>query len=169
MDYKKYCLVNNYEDYVIFSTGKVYSKKHKKFIKPHISNQGYLRIEISKNNNPKKYFVHRLIAEHFIENLYNLPSIDHIDRNKLNNDISNLRWSSRTLQNINKNIQKNNKTGTIGVYFHKIKNIYRAIWRVDGKKFSKSFSANKYSDEEAKQLAINYRAKMVEKHYKDII
>jgi len=166
MDYKKYCLVNNYEDYVIFSTGKVYSKKHKKFIKPHISNQGYLRIEISKNNNPKKYFVHRLIAEHFIENLYNLPSIDHIDRNKLNNDISNLRWSSRTLQNINKNIQKTNTTGFTGVQFIKKDNSYMARWSINNKEYSKTFSLKKY--ENAKQLAIEYRNKMEEKHYKNI-
>ena len=42
-----------------------------------------------------KEYVHRLVAEAFIPNPDNLPDIDHIDENKENNHVSNLRWSSR--------------------------------------------------------------------------
>lgn len=42
-----------------------------------------------------KYYVHRLVAETFIENPENLSEIDHIDKNKENNNVSNLRWYSR--------------------------------------------------------------------------
>lgn len=51
---------------------------------------GYKVIVISG----KRYRVHRLIAETFLENSDNLPVIDHIDRNPSNNDVSNLRWAS---------------------------------------------------------------------------
>ena len=36
--------------------------------------------------------IHRLVAETFIPNDKNLPQVDHIDRNRIHNDISNLRW-----------------------------------------------------------------------------
>lgn len=42
-----------------------------------------------------KYYVHRLVAETFIENPENLTDVDHIDRNKENNHVKNLRWCSR--------------------------------------------------------------------------
>ena len=42
-----------------------------------------------------KYYVHRLVAEAFIENPNNLSDVDHIDRNKENNHADNLRWCSR--------------------------------------------------------------------------
>lgn len=47
-------------------------------------------------------FVHRLVAETFLENIENKPTIDHIDRNTKNNYIENLRWATHKEQNYNK-------------------------------------------------------------------
>ena len=117
----------------------------------------------------KKYifYYHRILGECFIKNSNNFTTIDHIDRNPKNNDLSNLRFASRNLQQINRNIRTDNTTGTKGVIFDKCHNRYIASWSVNNKHFTKSFSINKYG-KDAKQLAIDYRAKMVEKHYKNI-
>ena len=64
-------------------------------IKPFSNSMGYLRVGLYKNNQGKKYFVHRLVAEAFIPNPNNLPCIDHIDRNYLNNSADNLRWCTQ--------------------------------------------------------------------------
>jgi hypothetical protein len=52
------------------------------------------------NNKPIR--VHRLLATCFIANPNNYPWIDHIDRNKTNNDLSNLRWANASMNNTNK-------------------------------------------------------------------
>lgn len=63
--------------------------------KPYPNSMGYLRAKLHKNGQGKKYFVHRLVAETFIPNPNNLPCIDHIDRNYLNNSTDNLRWCTQ--------------------------------------------------------------------------
>lgn len=54
--------------------------------------RGYLRLCLYKNNKQYKRVVHRLVAEAFIPNPNNYPTVDHIDRNRQNNKVTNLRW-----------------------------------------------------------------------------
>lgn len=58
---------------------------------------GYYRFSIKG----KTYKIHRLIAETFIANPLNKPSVDHIDRDRTNNDVSNLRWANNSEQQRN--------------------------------------------------------------------
>jgi hypothetical protein len=53
---------------------------------------GYCRIMLSKDNKQKRFLIHRLLAEHFIPNLQNKPCVDHINGNKSDNRLENLRW-----------------------------------------------------------------------------
>lgn len=55
---------------------------------------GYLVLEIRRNGKNKGYLVHRLVAKAFCENPENKPHVAHIDGNKENNHVSNLRWST---------------------------------------------------------------------------
>ena len=55
---------------------------------------GYIMVALCKDGKIKKYLVHRLVAEHFIDNQDNLPQINHIDENKQNNYYKNLEWCS---------------------------------------------------------------------------
>jgi len=59
---------------------------------------GYLQIGYKR----KLYLVHRLVAETFIINIENKKEVDHIDRNKTNNNVSNLRWVSHIENNLNR-------------------------------------------------------------------
>lgn len=65
----------------------------------HKQSRGYLQVTV--NAEKHKVTVHRLVAEVFIPNPENLPTIDHIDRNKHNNNVDNLRWASYKLQQAN--------------------------------------------------------------------
>ena len=53
---------------------------------------GYLCVNLYKDGKKKNCRVHRLVAEAYIPNPEDKPEIDHIDGNRKNNDISNLRW-----------------------------------------------------------------------------
>lgn len=87
----------HYKDYTIDEYGNVYSYKNnnKKQLKPWLDSKGnYLMIGLCEDNTVKKYLIHRLVATAFIPNPTNKSDVDHIDHNKRNNHISNLRWMS---------------------------------------------------------------------------
>lgn len=79
--------------YVISSCGKVMRFKANKWsdVNGEI-NHGYNRVNLSLNGKAKKFRVHRLVAQAFIDNPLNKPFVNHIDGNKLNNHVSNLEW-----------------------------------------------------------------------------
>ena len=79
--------------YQVSNCGRVKSIKFGKEIimKQHIRGR-YYYVGLSKNGIVKKYSVHRLVAEAFIDNPDNLPQVNHKDENKLNNVVTNLEW-----------------------------------------------------------------------------
>lgn len=85
--------VKGYEGlYGITSCGKVWSYKYKKFLKPEVNGNGYMRIMLCKDGQRKMYSLHRIVAEAYIPNPDNLPQVDHIDNDKTHNYVNNLQW-----------------------------------------------------------------------------
>lgn len=85
--------IKGYEGlYAVTSCGRVWSYRSKKFLKPGYDGKGYLHVSMCKNGEKKTLKIHRLVAETYIPNPDNLETIDHIDNNKQNNCINNLRW-----------------------------------------------------------------------------
>ena len=66
--------------------------KTKHMLTPKKNNKGYLWVELWKNKKSHCFLIHRLVAEAFIPNCYNLPLVNHKDENPLNNAIDNLEW-----------------------------------------------------------------------------
>ena len=58
-----------------------------------MSKSGYLSVELfDENGKSKRLLIHRLVAMAYIPNPENLPQVNHIDENPLNNAVSNLEW-----------------------------------------------------------------------------
>lgn len=68
---------------------------------------GYYRHTFGSRNNQQNIRIHKLVATHFIPNPNNFETIDHIDGNKKNNNVTNLQWMSRG-DNVRKSNLKNN-------------------------------------------------------------
>lgn len=82
----------DYDDYIIYDDGRIYSLRRNKFLTNKIMKDGYCRLQLYKNGKCKMYNVHRIVAEVFIPNQYNKPFVNHIDGNKQNNHVKNLEW-----------------------------------------------------------------------------
>lgn len=63
-----------------------------KILTPCGNGKGYLQIYLIKDGKAKKFYIHRLVAEAFIDNPNNYPIINHKDENRSNNEASNLEW-----------------------------------------------------------------------------
>ena len=127
--------IEGYEGiYEIDINGVVYGKERKvkkwdgerlikRLIKTQeISREGYSRVSLYKEGVCKKHSVHRLVAKAFIDNIKNKTDVNHIDGNKLNNNINNLEWVSKS-ENIKHSLNVlKNKSGLR--YYEKGKNWY---------------------------------------------
>ena len=95
--------IPNYNgDYQISSRGRVRSLKRKTplIMSPILGRtQAYYSIGLTKNGLKTQYSINRLVAEAFIPNPMNLPEVNHIDENTLNNNVENLEWVSHA-QNV---------------------------------------------------------------------
>ena len=100
--------INGYPNYLIYEDGRVYNKKFKRFLTANKDTNGYYYNQLYNNNKCQNISVHRLIALHYIPNPNNYPEVDHIDRNRQNNNISNLRWVSKSMQNENRVLPPSN-------------------------------------------------------------
>lgn len=84
-------------DYYVSNFGRVISCKKNSLEEPYYMTlcpdlHGYLVVYMQKNGKRYRRFVHRLVAEAFIENPFNYPCINHRDEDKANNCVDNLEW-----------------------------------------------------------------------------
>jgi len=148
MNYKKF---EDYENYIIFKTGKIFSLIRNRFLKP-CNNRGYLVVNMTNSTKQTLLRVSRILGLLFVPNPENKPEVDHINNNSLDNRLVNLRWADSTEQKYNRGINRNNTSGVKGVGFCKERKKWVSSLMVNRKNISKRF--------ESKEEAIVYRREL---------
>ena len=83
-------------DYQVSNLGRVKSLyKGERILKPKRHTGGYLQTALYRNSKADYRFIHRLVAEAFISNPENKPTVNHLDGDKTNNRTDNLEWSTQ--------------------------------------------------------------------------
>lgn len=114
--------IQDYSNYQVSNYGNVKSKERitnvgiknqkqcvrkERLLKQQKDHKGYMYVRLYNENGFKSIKVHKLVANAFLENKYNKPTIDHIDRNKENNNADNLRYADYKEQLDNRKIDMN--------------------------------------------------------------
>ena len=140
--------IEDFDNYEISNLGNVRNKKTNKILKQSICD-GYYKINLSKNGTIKNKKIHKLVANAFIENPENKSCVDHIDNNRLNNNISNLRYATNKENQQNSKLSSKNTSGIKGVTYEN--NKWRARINIDGIKIHLGYFEN---IEDAKQARL---------------
>ena len=103
--------------YQISNLGRVKSLNYNRtgkenILSPGLNNSGYYHVALCKNGKSKFSLIHRLVALSFIPNLDNKECVDHINGNRLDNRVENLRWCTNK-ENCNFPLAKKNKSQSL--------------------------------------------------------
>lgn len=117
-------------------------------------NSGYLTVLLSEAGKNKRFLIHRLMGFTFLKDTYKEGLvIDHIDNNKLNNNIFNLQWITPRL-----NASKDRKNGTskyTGVRLCRSSGKYRSTIKINGKAKHLGMFINEFDARDAYQQSLN--------------
>lgn len=92
------------------------------------STSGYMRTRCGG----RKHLVHRIVYEMHFGQIPDGMQIDHIDGDKLNNRIENLRLATHSQNQHNRGAYSSNTSGMKGVYWHKSHEKWSSAIRIDG-------------------------------------
>lgn len=156
MEEWKSCILN--DKYECSNTGIIRNKKTKRQLKYWICNGYYytwlgsMKTEIGFKK--IKSSVHRIIISSFLGIEYE-KEIDHIDRNRLNNNLSNLRWVTKYENSINKNVKNYHKKIINGYTYYEI------CFAIEEKKYHKErFKTEIEAINKVNELRLLYRSNL---------
>lgn len=85
--------IDDFPGYFVSDEGRVRGRR-KSILKEVDGGQGYLKVTLSKNGEHTDKRINRLVAEAFLDNPNELPVVMHLDNNRKNNNVNNLRWGT---------------------------------------------------------------------------
>lgn len=147
--------IKDYPNYSVSNLGNIRNDKTGVILSDRIRGKGYKSVALYKKGCKGKQTnlsTHRLVAIHFIPNPDDLPQVDHIDNNKSNNKVTNLRWVDNSFNQRNVLKYKRQCSSIYkGVSLNKKSNIWIAEIMVNYKKMH----LGSYKTEKEAGLAYN--------------
>lgn len=122
--------IRGFPNYEVSSRGQIRRVHSNRILKQMTNPHGYRVINLYKSGVMKQLKVHRLVCTAFYPNRDAKPYVDHIDNNRTNNQITNVRWSTHSENGMNRAKHCNNTSGVTGVRWDNGK--WRAQIKIDG-------------------------------------
>jgi hypothetical protein len=153
--------IDGFPNYEVSNYGNVRNIKKNIILKPYLR-EGYGVVDLffhGKNRSPT--LVHRLVITTFENNNDHKPFVDHIDNNKSNNCLFNLRFVTYRENNFNKSMRSDNSSGIKGISWRKDLNKWRAYININNKRiylgsFDDINDAKKARQKKARELFGEY-------------
>jgi hypothetical protein len=152
--------IKGFDDYKVSNFGRIQSLNFNKIkiLKQTLNSHGYFSVTLSGKGKQFTRKVHQLVAVAFLGHTpcgHNLV-VDHINRNKQNNNVNNLRIVTQRENSCNRNIKGSSKF--IGVYWHKHSGKWMSRIRINGKLtylgiFTNEREASKAYQEKVKEVS----------------
>jgi hypothetical protein len=128
-------IMEDFDTLFEYFDGKLFNKVSRGSVKAgeeagYIAEDGYRRVCVSG----KYHYIHKIV---YFLNFGEIPDgyvVDHIDRNKLNNNLDNLRLATKRQNQFNKTRQKNGTSVYKGVWYDSVKGYWKASIRLEGKR-----------------------------------
>ncbi len=136
--------IPDYPNYTIDRDGNVVNKKNLRILKQQLDKDGYAITTLYNGGKYRKMKIHRLLGMCYIPKIEGKDLIDHINRDKSDNRIENLRWVNASENSSNRSAYKNSifKERYISITNFKGYKYYRLTMRPY--KFAKCYNVNNY-------------------------
>ncbi len=96
--------------YLVYSNGDIYGPTGRK-LKHRKNEDGYAVVSMGRRSIGRSTkFVHRIVAELFLQNPHRLTDVDHLDCNRMNPDVNNLEWVSHQ-ENVRRSYERGSHIG----------------------------------------------------------
>ena len=126
--------IQGFPRYLIYPDGRVYLKEKDYFLQQTVNHDGYYIVSLNKNQGKfisEVKLVHRLVAQSYLPNPSNHPIVHHKNKNRLDNSMFNLEWTTNMYNTQALNRAVNNNFGCVSYngswcyVLHEMGNTYR--------------------------------------------
>ena len=128
--------IDGYTNYQVSNVGRIRNLSTGKISKGFDNGNGYLKTVLCQGNKQEGLYIHRIVAQEFLDNPQNKLKVDHINGDIKNNSITNLRWASVSENSRNKKRNTHKSSSRYkGVYWEEGSAKWRARAMKDGKQY----------------------------------
>jgi hypothetical protein len=146
--------IGGYGNYEVSWYGRVRNVTTGRILKGSLNSSGYLNVTSCKNGKKKTHYIHKLVAQEWIENTDSKHCVDHINCDRTNNHHDNLRWATYTENSRKKSKSINASSSYYGVCW----NSSRKQWKAKIKIAGTNLGLGQFEDEKEEAKAFNAAA-----------